>query len=305
MKRVLVTGASGVIGLQVLKYLLSEGKYEITAIDLKNKRNIKVLKKFRKRINIIFGDISNRVLMEALVKDQDIIIHLATSVLPLGNMKKKIPEIVDYEASENIIRAICYYNPKCYLFYASTTSLYGRKDNVTVQDKINVLESDYYNYYKYKVEELIKEKLKNYTIYRFPLVLGNLRFDRFYWYGIPKQEISYITKEDAAYSLVRGINYLNILKQKTFNVVDEGTINYHELIKKMLRIYGFTWQYVLTKLFIDKDYSSPVVKDGQDLNDLINFQNDSLDLYFSRLKRRSKKRKVPQMMAKIFLKESK
>ncbi len=33
MKKVLVTGAAGVVGLNVLKYLLSEGKYEITALD--------------------------------------------------------------------------------------------------------------------------------------------------------------------------------------------------------------------------------------------------------------------------------
>ena len=37
MKKVLVTGAAGSIGLQVIKYLLSEGKYEITALDLKSK----------------------------------------------------------------------------------------------------------------------------------------------------------------------------------------------------------------------------------------------------------------------------
>ena len=31
MKKVLVTGAAGAIGLSLIKYLLAEGKYEITA----------------------------------------------------------------------------------------------------------------------------------------------------------------------------------------------------------------------------------------------------------------------------------
>ena len=35
MKKILVTGAGGTIGLQVIRFLLSEGKYEITALDLK------------------------------------------------------------------------------------------------------------------------------------------------------------------------------------------------------------------------------------------------------------------------------
>ena len=57
MKKVLVTGAAGSIGIQVIKYLLAEGKYEITALDLRNKNVSKRLKKFRRRINILYGDV--------------------------------------------------------------------------------------------------------------------------------------------------------------------------------------------------------------------------------------------------------
>ena len=41
MKKILVTGAAGTVGINVLKFLLSEGKYEITALDLKNKKTEK------------------------------------------------------------------------------------------------------------------------------------------------------------------------------------------------------------------------------------------------------------------------
>ena len=71
MKKVLVTGAAGSIGLNVLKYLLSEGKYEITALDLKNKKSIKNLKKYQNRINVIYGDVNDEVLMHSLVKEHD------------------------------------------------------------------------------------------------------------------------------------------------------------------------------------------------------------------------------------------
>ena len=49
MKKVLITGAAGTIGLKVIKYLLSEGKYEITAVDFKNGGNHRRLKKYKKR----------------------------------------------------------------------------------------------------------------------------------------------------------------------------------------------------------------------------------------------------------------
>ena len=54
MKKILVTGAAGTVGLQVIRFLLSEGKYEITALELRNRMAYKRLKAFRKRINIDF-----------------------------------------------------------------------------------------------------------------------------------------------------------------------------------------------------------------------------------------------------------
>ena len=179
MKKVLVTGAAGSVGIQVIKYLLAEGKYEVTALDLKNKVVFKKMRRFRKRINILYGDVTDRVLIEALVKDHDVIIHLASSLPPLSDMKKGLAEIIDYDGSENIIRAISYYNPKCHLFLASTTSLYKNIENPTVKSKIELDDYDYFSQAKYKAELLVKEKLKNYTIYRIPLVLGNPLVDPF------------------------------------------------------------------------------------------------------------------------------
>ncbi|MDE6285304.1 MAG: NAD-dependent epimerase/dehydratase family protein, partial [Bacilli bacterium] len=172
MKKILVTGAAGTIGVHVIKYLLSEGKYEITALDLRNKRVFNRLKRFKKRINIVYGDICDRVLIEALVKDHDIIIHLASSGLPLADMKKGLADIIDFNGTENIVRAINYYNANSFLFYASTTMLYKASENVTVKNKIELDEFDYYCQAKYRAEKLIQEKLKNYAIYRLPLILS-------------------------------------------------------------------------------------------------------------------------------------
>ena len=77
MKKVLVTGASGIIGKCVIKYLLSEGKYEITIVDLKNHKSTQALRKYRKRVNIVYGDITDSILVDALVRDHDYIINLA------------------------------------------------------------------------------------------------------------------------------------------------------------------------------------------------------------------------------------
>ena len=189
MKKVLVTGAAGSIGLFTIKYLLSEGKYEITALDLKNSGSYKRLKKYRRRINIIYGDVADPILMDALVKDHDYIIHLAGVMPPLADIKKELSNLIDYKGTENIVRAISFFNPDCYLIYPSSTTVYGKNPNaVTTKTKINVCENDNYTTTKAETEKLIKSEIKNYTIFRLPIVLANPQTEKFIYNGI-KDEI--------------------------------------------------------------------------------------------------------------------
>ena len=72
MKKILVTGAAGAVGLNLIKYLLAEGKYEITALDLKNK-------KVYKRLKIIFVD-----------SKENELISLLESYINLYNLRRSI-----------------------------------------------------------------------------------------------------------------------------------------------------------------------------------------------------------------------
>lgn len=301
MKKVLVTGAAGTIGLQVIKYLLSEGKYEITALDLKNSQNNQKLKKYRKRINIVLGDVGDRVLVEALVKDFDIIIHLAGVTQVLANMKKDLAMEIDYKGCENLVRAINYYNPNCHLFFASTTALYKNKQDVTVKSLVKLDPYDYYAYYKKRCEDLIKEKLKNYTIYRFPLVLSLVK-ESLIINGRRNDEIEWISKEDAAYSFVQGIAFKDTLNRKIFNVCEENLLEYKMLLIHILEDYGLSWKYIFSRLFIDHVSYNYRCLDKDNLNKIINYRTDNLDNYYRRLRLSGKKRRFAKMLGHLMVK---
>ncbi len=302
MKKVLVIGAAGSVGRCVIKYLLTEGNYEITALDLKNKDIAKKLKSFRKRINIIYGDVTDRVLIEALVKDHDYIIYLASALPPLSNMKMGLANAIDYGGCENIVRAISYYNPKCHLFLASSTSVYKDIDKPTVKSRLKLDEYDYFENAKIKCEKLVKEKLKNYTIYRVPLVLSNPLEDNFIYHGKLDEEMDVITKEDCAYAFVKGLKYSDKLNKKTFNLSGNETIKYGDLLKNLVKINGLTFKYVATRIFFEKDYHSPVCLDRDELEDLIHYRNDYLNSYYNRLKTKNKGRKVSKVFGKVLVK---
>lgn len=298
MKKVLVVGAAGSVGVCAIKYLLTEGKYEITVLDLKNKETIKKLKRFRKRVNIIYGDVSDRVLMEALVKDHDYIIYLASALPPLSNMKKDLAMAIDYGGCENITRAINYYNPKCHLFLSSSTSIYKDIEKPNIKSRLKLDEYDYFENAKIACEKLVKEKLKNYTIYRVPLVLSNPLEDTFIYHGKNDDLMDVITKEDCAYAFVKGIKYSDILNKKTFNLAGNESVVYGDLLKKLAEINGLSFKYVLSRLFLEKDYSSPVCADRDELENLIHFRNDYLNAYFNRLKVKNKRRKFQKLLVK-------
>lgn len=306
MKKVLVTGAAGTIGLNVLKYLLSEGKYEITALDLKNKKVFKKLKKYCKRVNIVSGDVTDPILVEALVKDHDYIIHLASALPPLGEFSSDAGEIVEYMGTENIIKAINYYNQECFLIYASTTSLYDSSLSANVKEKIIERELGTFALNKYKTENLIKKKLNNYTILRVPLVLSEIKSEPFIYNVKKNLMVEVTTNKDAAYAFVKAVNNKDKLNKKIFNIGmgSDGRVIYNDLLKNILKNYGLSIRYILSRIFLDKNYYSPVLTDSDDLEAILHYRTDSLYNYFKRLKIKNKKRTIQKILAKplLFLK---
>lgn len=303
MKRVLITGAAGSIGTNVIKYLLSEGKYEITALDLRTKNSQKKLKKYRRRINIIYGDMNDSVLMDALVRDQDYIIHLGGVLPPLADIKRGLSESIEYNGTANMIKAINFYNPNCFFVYASSTTIYGKIEHATIKSKANILDIDYYSNTKLKTEELIKNKLKSYTIIRFPFILCNPKTNSF-MYNVPKNSmVESITDNDAAYLLVNTLNKENELNKKIWNAGggESCTASYREILANVLEIYGLSFKYLLNLLFIDKNFYSHIYDDSDKLNEILEFRSDSLTSYYMRLKRQTKNRSLQKILAKPFV----
>ncbi len=300
MKKVLVTGAGGSIGINVIKYLLSEGKYEITALDLRNKNSQKRLKKYRRRINLIYGDMNDSVLMDALVKDHDYIIHLAGVMPPIADMKHNISEMIDYKGTENMIKAMNMYNPNAYLLYASSTTIYGDIKTASVNTKPNLTPLDYYSETKLKIEKMIQNKVKNYAIIRLPLILTNPKTGAFMYNVKLNSVVEAITDNDAGYLFVNALNHIEKLNRKIWNGTggEMTTDTYRNILANVLKIYGLSFSYLLTALFVDKNFYTHTYEDSNELEKILEFRSDSISSYYMRLKIQVKGRKIAKLLAK-------
>lgn len=309
MKKVLVTGAAGTIGKNVIKYLLMEGKYEITALDLKSRYNRKVLKKYKKRINIIYADVTDSKVIEGIIKDVDYVIHLAGVMPPLADLNCNLGYEVDYKGTENLIRNINFYNPTCHFLYASSTSVYGKQngDSVSVNSKIDPSTLDNYAKYKYESEELIKSKLKNYTIFRLPIVLSNPTKDNYVFIYKNDKEFEVVSDKDTGYLFAKALDKIELINKKTYNVGGgkECITTGKKLNNYIFDTYGITGKYIKTNLFIEKNFPCYILKDSDKTEEMFSFRNDSVASFFLRAKRKEPGSFTRRMLGKIFIRKEK
>lgn len=306
MKRVLVTGASGTLGKQVVRYLLSEGKYEITALDVKTRKNYKGLKKYRKRIRIVFDDINNKATIDSLVKENDIVIHLASSIPFISNLDEDICKNNDYQGTKNIVDSIKKYNPNCYLIFASSATVYGKQaDFIEIKntEEPNPSDSDYYSKYKLKAEEYITKTIKNYTIYRISYILGNVKEDNLV-FNLPfNSNIEPILSENAGYAIAATIDNKKTLNKKILNLSggEKYRIPYKEYLLKVLECYGLTYKIWNDLLFTEKNFYISYY-DDDNLNELLNYRSKSAKVYLDSLKeyKGDIRRLIPRLLALPF-----
>ncbi len=303
MKKVLVTGAGGTIGLQAIRFLLSEGKYEVTALELKDKHVYKRLKRFRKRINIVFGDVTDSALMDALIKEHDMVIHLAGVLPHLANVREDLCREIDLKGTMQIVESIKDYHPDCYLVYASSTSVYGKQekyDSITVKSKNEIEDSDYYSKYKLEAEEFIKKNIKNYCILRFAYTLADPGKESLIYNVASNTKMEFISPQDAGYVLVKAIEEKKKMNKKKYNVSggEKYRDNYYNFLLNVFQNYGLSIRFLSSWVLADKNYYGGYYKDGDELEEFTNFRSKNIDFYYRSL--RKYRKKVSRLLPRFF-----
>ncbi len=299
MKKVLVTGAAGTVGIKTIKYLLSEGKYDITALDIKNRKSYRRLKPYRKRIDIVFDDATNKDIIDSLVKDSDIVIHLVGNLPFLANVNEDLMRNNEYKSVKVVVDSIRKYNPDCYLLYTSTTSVY---EDSKVDKKVtsDVKGNCFYSKYKIKCEKYIAKHLKNYTVGRLSYILGDIRKDNNIYNVALDTNLEAITIDNVAYALTAILDNKKHLNKKIINITGgkEYRVVYKDYLLQVLKNYGLTWSIFFSLILADKTYVGGYYKD-EGVEKLLQFRTGDINNYFRTLKKYKKdvKRFVPRLLA--------
>lgn len=160
LKKIFITGGAGYVGSVLVDMLLKEG-FEVTVLDLmiygdtlKKEKNLKVIK----------GDIRDQKLLKQYLIGQDVVIHLACiSNDPSFELNPNLGKSINYDAFEPLVSLSKQSMVKKFI-YASSSSVYGIKEEKSVVEEMNLSPLTDYSKYKAECEEIItKYEDKDFT----------------------------------------------------------------------------------------------------------------------------------------------
>ncbi len=288
---ILLTGASGTVGREVLKQISNHPSYNVTVFDVKTKQSELLLKKYSDTIKIVYGDIRNPNDIEKATKEIDVVLHLAAIIPPLADENTKLAREVNVEGTHKLLQSVQKNSPKAFFLYGSSISVYGdRILNPMIQcnDPIHPSENDYYAKTKIEAEELVKNSGLSWSIFRIAAVMGygNHKLDGIMFEMPLNTSLEIITPADTARAFVHAIEHQELLKNNIYNLGggEKCRTSYREFLGNAFRIYGLGKLDFPDHAFAERNYHCGYYADGNKLNDILHFQKDTLDLYFQKLK---------------------
>jgi len=122
--KVFITGGAGFIGSHLCDALVAEGK-EVTILDNLSSGSKKNIVHLEGKIKVVQGDIRDQKLVESLVVESDLILHMAAALGVDNILENPIESIsTNFYGSEIVLNAATKYDKR--IVIASTSEIYGK-----------------------------------------------------------------------------------------------------------------------------------------------------------------------------------
>jgi UDP-glucose 4-epimerase len=122
--KVFVTGGAGFIGSHLCDALVAEGK-EVTILDNLSTGSKKNIAHLEGKIKVFQGDIRDQKLVESLVENCDLVLHMAAALGVDNILENPIESIsTNYHGSEIVLNAATKFDKR--IIIASTSEIYGK-----------------------------------------------------------------------------------------------------------------------------------------------------------------------------------
>ena len=292
MRRILLTGASGTVGKEVLRQLCeSETPYEITVFDRKTKNSNSLFSKYSTRINVVFCDISSSDDVAKVCGNKDIVIHLAAIIPPLADKDPSLARAVNVTGTSNLIECIEEKSPGAFFLYSSSISVYGdRNKNPWIKTTDPLIPSDRDEYAKTKIEaeSLVRKSSLKWSIFRLTAIMGpnNHKPSQLMFHMPLVSKLEIATPNDTGRAFINAIAHTDKLNGKIYNLSggENCRIEYRDFLSRSFEIFGLGNLNFRENTFAGRNFHCGYYEDGDILNEILDFRRETIDDYFATLK---------------------
>jgi len=291
---ILLTGAAGAVGLEVLKQLYRErGRYEITVFEIASKRNKKILKEFRRGVEIVYGDIVNSEEIGKVSINKDFVIHLCAVIPPLADKDPELAHKVNVTGTVNLVRNLELFSPDVFLIYSSSISVYGdrlKAPMIVVNDPLVPSEGDEYAKTKIAAEQIIVSSKIDWTIFRLTAIMGKHKVSELMFHMPLATMMEIGTPEDTGLAFMHALNKRDEISKKIYNLGggEACRTTYKEFLARSFAILGLGKLNFPGKAFAEKNFHCGLYVDGDELEKILYFRKDSLESYYEKVENSTK-----------------
>ncbi len=163
---ILITGSAGFIGRHLVKALVKEGHH--CRCLVRKASNIEELKKLE-NIEFVYGDIRNRESLRGVVKDMDIVYHLAAigHVSSVSNKTYEMYRVNNLQGTKNLVEECLEIPIKRFIYFSSTAAM-GLLKLPIVDESAVCCPKTLHQTSKHDCEELL---MKYWYEFKFPVII--------------------------------------------------------------------------------------------------------------------------------------
>lgn len=155
--RVMVTGGAGYVGSNLVPKLLAAG-YQVSVLDLFIYGDVFAPLRSDARLRQVKGDLRNPMDLRRAVEDCDAVIHLACiSNDPSFDLDPDLGRSINYDCFKPLVKAAKDAGVRRFI-YASSSSVYGIKNDMDVTEDLPLAPLTDYSRYKAICEEILEQE---------------------------------------------------------------------------------------------------------------------------------------------------
>ena len=283
---ILLTGASGNLGMSALPELLRQG-HRVRCIVRRPKALERIARRSGGSIELVRGDMRRPADLAKAVQDTDVIIHLAYMIPPGSEDHPELARSINVDGTRHLLEAASDQPGPPRFFFSSSFDVFGHTQDQPPPRKVSdpVQATDHYTAHKIACEEMIRASGLQWTIFRFADIppLG-LRSPHPIMFTIPlSTRFEVIHPSDAGLAIANGVCSQEVWGKTLLIGGGPGCqMLYRDYLGRMLEMMGIGM--LPERAFGTGPYSTDWLDTGESQR-LLNYQRYSFDDIMEQLTR--------------------